>query len=411
MDVSRIEAYNPNKINWRGMTAKEILKYEKQGVQVPDVYVQWAREFLQNIARYDNDEVTYERAKSTTRHQSNEAKTNENTRGNENVKVRNLDKADEKEEENKESDIVAEQANIPSMDANSENASTENGTEAIQMTAAQTKHKDMQDKGVKLRDQAISFTQDSKETEKEAVTETRTVDELKSDSDNETAELESQIQELVSEAEAKQNELKQEVDKINNNKNDDNSFAKIDKLQKELERAGISGQNSIIESEATLRGLATEIEAGQGAMLNAADFGTETIDVGNELLSTTGNNWWFIIDRIIGQNAVNAGSSAVDKARVGEDTVDSATNANNANLRKIPELKNTVESKTGVDARDSKQQGNSTEQDPITGKEKESDKDIKTASNDGTDTTDKLNISIDELVKRKARRGEYAKES
>ena len=51
MDVSRIEAYNPKYYSWRDMTAKEILKYSKQGVEVPDIYVQWAQEFLKNISK------------------------------------------------------------------------------------------------------------------------------------------------------------------------------------------------------------------------------------------------------------------------------------------------------------------------------------------------------------------------
>lgn len=146
-------------------------------------------------------------------------------------------------------------------------------------------------------------------------------------------------------------------------------------------------------------------------MFNAKDFGTETVDVGNELLSTTGGYWWFNIDRMIGANAVRAGNSAIAKAQSGEDDVRAADSANNSNIGRLPELKNAINDKTGIEAQNTKQQGNASEQDPITGKEKESEKDVKTASNDGTDTTDKLNISIDELVKRKVRRGEYAQES
>lgn len=413
MDVSRIEAYNPNKINWRNMTAKEILKYEKQGVQVPDVYSQWAHEFLSNVQKYDNDEVTYENAKSITRHQSNEAKANEQSRANKNTNVNDLDKPEQPEDQTSEEDgaLAVENANIPEVSGDSEGASTENGTEAIQMTAAQAKRKDFQDKGVKLRDQAVSFTQDSNTTGQQAVSETQTIKEIKNSSDNEIAELEGAMKELIAEAEAKQQELRHEVDKINQEKSDSSTFAQIDKLQKELEQMGMSGQTEITQTESTLRGYTGEILAGQEVMLNAADFGTETIDVGNELLSTTGGAWWFNIDRIIGKNAVNAGNSAVAKAQAGEDAVRSANSANNANIGRVPELKNGIQSATGVEAQNSKEQGSASEQDPITGKEKEADKDVKTASNDGTDTTDKLHISIDELVKRKVRRGEYAKDA
>lgn len=64
MDVSAIGTFNPNSINWRNLTAKEILKYKKQGVEVPNIYIQWANEFLRNVEKYDNDEITYENAKA-----------------------------------------------------------------------------------------------------------------------------------------------------------------------------------------------------------------------------------------------------------------------------------------------------------------------------------------------------------
>ena len=413
MDVSRIEAYNPNKINWRNMTAKEILKYEKQGVEVPDVYVQWAHNFLQNVQKYDNDEVTYENAKAITRHQSNEAKTNENSRSGANTKVKDLDKPKETEDQTSEEDaaLAVENANISTDSGDSESISTDNGTEAIQLTAAQTKRKDFQDKGVELREQATSFTQDSQTYGSQASSEISTMDSIESSSNNEIAELEGAMKELIAEADAKQQELRQNVDKINNEKSDGSTFAQIEKLQKELEQLGMSGQNEIAQSEGTLRGYSSDINAGQAIMLNAGDFGTETVDVGNELLSTTGGAWWFNIDRMIGQKAVNAGNSAIRKAQEGENAVISAQDTNNANIGRVSELKTSVTDKTGVDAQNAKSQGNASEQDPITGKEKEADKDIKTASNDGTDTTDKLHISIDELVKRKVRRGEYIKDA
>lgn len=410
MDVSRIEAYNPNMINWRNMTAKDILKYEKQGIEVPDVYLKWAYEFLTNVQKYDNDDVTYEKAKSISRHQSNEAKTNEQSRSNKNTKISDLDKAENTQNENDNSEsLVTENANIKAPDG--ESASSQDGTEAIQMTAAQLKRKDLQDKGVSLRKQAVSFTKDSNISAQEAVSETQTIKEIQNSSDNEIASLENKMRELIAEADAKQQELRHNVDIINHDKSSASTFTKIEQLQKELERYGIIGHNAISQSHGILRSYGEEILAGQDIMLNAADFGTETIDVGNELLSTTGDYWWFNIDRIIGKIAVDAGSNAVFKAQSGEDAVISATDKNNANIGKLPELRNSITEKTGVNISYTKQQGNASKQDPITGKEKESEKDIKTAQNDGTDTTDKLHLSIDELVKRKVRRGEYAKDA
>jgi len=413
MDISRIEAYNPNKINWKNLTAKEILKYQKQGVEVPDVYVQWAQEFLRNVQKYDTDEVTYEKDQSITRHQSNEAKADRNSRDGKNIKIEDLNKPKEEEEQASEADgaLALENANISTDSAEAESISTDSGTEAIQLTAAQTKRKDFQDKGVGLREQAISFAQDSQTSGNQASSEISTLKSIESSSNNEIAELEIAMKELIAEADAKQQELRQNVDIINNEKSNSSTFAKIEKLQKELEQLGMSGQNEIAQTEGSLRSYSSDINARQTIMLNAGDFGAETVDVGNELVSTTGEAWWFNIDRMIGQKAVNAGNNAIRKSQEGENALNSANDANNSNIGKVPALKTDVSDKTGIDAKDAKNQGNASEQDPITGKTKESDKDIKTSSNDGTDTTDKLHLNIDEILKRKVRRGEYAQES
>ncbi len=404
MDISRIEAYNPNKINWKNLTAKEILKYQKQGVEVPDVYVQWAQDFLKNIAKYDTDEVTYEKAQSITRHQSNEAKANTNT-NNTNVSA----ESNETGGDNAELPTTTEEIRGENTEVQPNSSDTNSDTS--EMTAAQIKRKNFQDTGVSLRQQAITFTQDSQTLGQEAVSTEQIVSAIQNNSDNEIAELEGTMKELLAEAEAKQNELKQEVDKINKDKSDTSTFAKIEKLQKELEQYGVSGQNEASQTESTLRGYSGEIAGGQSVMLNAADFGSETVSVGNELLATSGRSWWFNIDRMIGEKAVDSGNDAVAKAQSGEQAVQSAENENNSNIGKIPSIENQIEEKTGIGAQNKKNQESSSEQDPITGKTEESDKDIKTATNDGTDTTDKLHLSIDELLKRKVRRGEYAQES
>ena len=405
MDVSRIEGYNPNKINWRNLTAKEILKYEKNGIEVPDVYAQWAHDFLSNMQKYDNDEVTYENAKSITRYQSNKAKTNEQLRSNKNTSIEDLDNSNESDNDSTNENMLTE------GDTNISDSAIEDGTETIQLTAAQTKQKDFQDKGVNLREQAKTFTQDSNTASQQAETETQTIEQIKNNSDNEISELEGTMKELIAEADAKQQELRKNVDKINNEKNDSSTFAQIDKLQKELEQLGMNGQNDIMQSDVLLRSYSNDFLAGQEIMLNTTDYGVVTTDVGNELLSTTGSGLIFAIDRMIGKKTVNAGNNAVDKAQSGADTIRNAENVNNTNIGRVPELKNGVLDKTGVEAQNTKEQGNASRQDPITGKQKEADKDIKTAQNDGTDTTDKLHISIDELVKRKVRRGEYAKDA
>ena len=60
MEVSRIGAISPQQIDWRRLTAKEIIKYEQQGIEVPTQYLQWAQEFRASLD--SNDETTYEMA-------------------------------------------------------------------------------------------------------------------------------------------------------------------------------------------------------------------------------------------------------------------------------------------------------------------------------------------------------------
>ena len=64
MDVSRIEAISPKQIDWRKLTAPEIIEYKEQGVEVPSQYLQWAQSFLNDVNAADTDETTYETANS-----------------------------------------------------------------------------------------------------------------------------------------------------------------------------------------------------------------------------------------------------------------------------------------------------------------------------------------------------------
>ena len=64
MDVSRIEAISPKQIDWRKLTAKEIIKYDNQGVEVPPEYLQWAKDFRADLTANDKDETAVIEKKS-----------------------------------------------------------------------------------------------------------------------------------------------------------------------------------------------------------------------------------------------------------------------------------------------------------------------------------------------------------
>ncbi len=62
MDVSRISMVTPKIIDWRRLTAKEIIKYDNEGMNVPQEYLSWARAFRVDLEKNDTDETTYEMA-------------------------------------------------------------------------------------------------------------------------------------------------------------------------------------------------------------------------------------------------------------------------------------------------------------------------------------------------------------
>ena len=62
MDVSRIEAVPIRQIEWRKLTANQIIKYENLGLDIPSQYLQWAKEFLNDVNSAQKDEITYEMA-------------------------------------------------------------------------------------------------------------------------------------------------------------------------------------------------------------------------------------------------------------------------------------------------------------------------------------------------------------
>lgn len=414
MDVSRIEAYNPKYYSWRDMTAKEILKYSKQGVEVPDIYVQWAQEFLKNISKYDNDEVTYEKAKAVERHASVSTKSNVHNNllgGEEKIEESNKTadvKAKEKEPavEEEKPEIIPNVSVSAEVSASGESGSSNDGTEAL--STAKAKHKDMKDNGISLRKQALSFTNDSTQTAREAFISGILMKALEGESQNEIQELESAMQSILAEAEAKQGELSNEVATINNEKSNNLTFMKIEQLQRELEQSGRLAQIMLGQSSGSLSALGNEIGSQTDIILSAGDFGSETIDIGNELIASSQDAFFIkrLINTIIGKRAVSAGEGSVVSGEKAQGIQSAAMSVNTSAKSQINQFQNEVNAKTGVAAMSKKEQGSASEQDPITGKEKESDKDIKTAQNDGSDTTDKLNINIDEILKRKVRRGE-----
>lgn len=376
MDVSRIEAISPRQIDWRRLTANQIIKYQEQGVDVPSQYIQWAQNFVNSI--YSDDVTTYEKATS-----SSSVETSTNT-----------------------SDVTSE--NTEETAPVDESGDTT--TEETNKTEAQTKREQLQQDGVSLVDQAISFTSDSN-TGRKAVNESASIiSDAQDASVNEIQELESYMDELLAKAEQTQNEFKNEVSKINEDKSDKSTFAKINRLQQELQKMGTQGQSEISATEANLIGFDSLINAQTPTIDSALDFGGETVTVGNELMDVAKRSGLMGIFYYmpIAKTTINAGNSAVDASDNTLNLQNETLDINNANKSTASSFKIQVQSKTGVAAAPVlKGEAGSDENSDSNSQEAGKTQNNSTSNSDKTDLANNQTASLDEILKKKIREGQY----
>ena len=376
MDVSRIEAISPRQIDWRRLTANQIIKYQEQGVDVPSQYIQWAQNFVNSI--YSDDVTTYEKATS-----SSSVETSTNT----------SDVASENTEETAPVD-----------------ESGETTTEETNKTEAQTKREQLQQDGVSLVDQAISFTSDSNAGRKAVNESASIISDAQDASVNEIQELESYMDELLAKAEQAQNEFKNEVSKINEDKSDKSTFAKINRLQQELQKMGTQGQSEISATEANLIGFDSLINAQTPTIDSALDFGGETVTVGNELMDVAKRSGLMGIFYYmpIAKTTINAGNSAVDASDNTLNLQNETLDINNANKSTASSFKIQVQSKTGVAAAPVlKGEAGSDENSDSNSQEAGKTQNNSTSNSDKTDLANNQTASLDEILKKKIREGQY----
>lgn len=376
MDVSRIEVISPRQIDWRRLTANQIIKYQEQGVDVPSQYIQWAQNFVNSI--YSDDVTTYEKATS-----SSSVETSTNT-----------------------SDVTSE--NTEETAPVDESGDTT--TEETNKTEAQTKREQLQQDGVSLVDQAISFTSDSNAGRKAVNESASIISDAQDASVNEIQELESYMDELLAKAEQTQNEFKNEVSKINEDKSDKSTFAKINRLQQELQKMGTQGQSEISATEANLIGFDSLINAQTPTIDSALDFGGETVTVGNELMDVAKRSGLMGIFYYmpIAKTTINAGNSAVDASDNTLNLQNETLDINNANKSTASSFKIQVQSKTGVAAAPVlKGEAGSDENSDSNSQEAGKTQNNSTSNSDKSDLANNQTASLDEILKKKIREGQY----
>ena len=382
MDVARIEAISPQKIDWRRLTAKEIIKYEQQGVDVPAQYLQWAQEIRNSLNT--SDETTYEQALSMPKPTSTPIST----------------------------DVQIPLDSSTTGDVATDSTATTSNTEVEDKTAAQLKREQLENAGISLRSQAKIFTQDSSNNISSVVYSIETLMNAQSQSNSEIENLENYMSELLAKAQSDKNTLKNAVDRLNADNGDVSSLSKINQIQSQLLQYGNQGQSDVASTEGDLVQYSSIMNAQTDLYLNAKDFGNETVNLGNDLLtSVKGYEFWRILDIIIGRRAVKTGESALTTADMATELQSQAMTSSVQNISTAEGYKSKVENSTGVAVISQKNQNkqNSNNENSnnmkITAK-KESEKTVKTSQNDGTDKTAKASTNLDEILKRKIRKGE-----
>ena len=169
-------------------------------------------------------------------------------------------------------------------------------------------------------------------------------------SENEIQALDNHMRALLKHAEAVQKELKNEVASINDGDNDPSALGKINKLNAQVQRMGMQAQANLAGVEVNLNSKESYINSQSSIILNAEDFGTETIGVGNDLLaSIRGNGALDIKELLYGLMSKRFGAHAVIASKQASNVQNSASETISEGQLNVQNLKAEVQNKTGVE--------------------------------------------------------------
>ena len=397
MDISRIEAYNPSRIDWKRLTAKEIMQYENRGVEVPDVYLQWAHDFLNTVEAQRNDQVTYENAEAQARNQTAEKAQKSNG---ELVPVDGGSIDGSVEGDN--SDEVVPQVSMGNAELKV-NAGTETSSkvEDKPLSAAEVREK-MKKDGADTVSIAIAFKGYSDTNSAESAASAEVSNNIQAASANSIEELESNMQDLMSKIEEAQNEIKNLAPRAN----DQSAIAQINRLQAEIDSYTQSGISELTGAGETFNEYDSTLAQQEGIGETAQEYGAETVSAGKDAMIG-------IFFDAFGRNVISSGAKAIAEGTNAINAQNEASNTNQESQSRLNALESDMEAKTGINIvreteTEENTEENNTEKTPTNKAEEkpESEKAVKTSQNDGTDNTDKANTDVNEIIKRKIRRGE-----
>lgn len=346
-------------INWEQCTIDEIKEFQGQGQAVPDDILRWAEE----IAKLESlpDDVTYEMTNgSTDIDQINQL----------------LELTDENGTEGE--DAQAAQANM--SQAQSERAAMEAG-------------------GTSLSDQGRTFITRSNDASASVNNILSTLQSSVETANNIAAQAEAQAAQTQAETESVKQEYDQLLEKARNS--DENEMGldaseqtKMAQLGQQLNTAGTRAQAALAGFDAQISGISASITANTAIPQTASDYGTQTTDIGLELMgkseeerasimgeasSAAGTNHrvglfgkevggalgsikenararlrgLFNADYRVGFQATRTGASAMDTGAQGTTQITQAANDVEASRNIVGQAQNTVGNATYVQAQTS----------------------------------------------------------
>lgn len=397
MDISRIEAYNPSRIDWKRLTAKEIMQYENRGVEVPDVYLQWAHDFLNTVEAQRNDQVTYENAEAQARNQTAEKAQKSNGE-----LVPEDGGSIDGSVEGDNNDEVVPQVSMGNAELKvNAGPETSSKVEDKPLSAAEVREK-MKKDGADTVSIAIAFKGYSDANSAESAASSEVSNNIQAASANSIEELESNMQDLMSKIEEAQNEIKNLAPRAN----DQSAIAQINRLQAEIDSYTQSGISELTGAGETFNEYDSTLAQQEGIGETAQEYGTETVAAGQEVQD-------YIFYNAFGRNVISSGKKAISEGENALNMRNNALGTNQDSQSRLNALESEMQSRTGIkvantaETEENNEENNNLEKQANESQQKpESEKDIKASQNDGTDNTDKANTDVNEIIKRKIRRGE-----
>ncbi len=372
MDVSRIEAISPRQIDWRRLTANQIIKYQEQGVDVPSQYIQWAQNFVNSI--YSDDVTTYEMSES-----------NSNTISPQKTSVDTT------------TTTTSESETSPTVDdTNQDENEDEKNLSASDYVAL------LKSQGMGKIPIAGELKTKSEEKKVEA---DNSADICSTSADSAAVSienLESYMSDLLSQA----NDIKSQMQQLKNKKDDTGSnISKLNKLSQQLKNLGTTGQNTVSVYSGEFSGLQSLVSEQLTPINSASDYGETTIEAGKNLLAGP----WLVRFR---RNVIKAGENAVSASETAQGIQSQADNSIAQDINSANSFKHEITATTGVanasinENGNNKQSNNEEGKSPV-GSNSNSQKSDKTSQNDKTDLANNQTASLDEILKKKIREGQY----